>query len=66
MKDVDPDLQTKDVDASLQTNDVDANCLPGDEFECDPFDNDEEYVGVDDENTYGLTVPITVTEEARV
>jgi hypothetical protein len=42
-------------------NDVDA--ADQSEYDlADPFDNKEEYVGVDDENMYDVTMPITITE----
>jgi hypothetical protein len=52
--------QPNDIDAERQTNDVDAGRQPKYDL-VDPFDNEEEYLGVDDENMYDVTVPITIT-----
>ena len=57
--------QPNDVDVAHQMTDVDADRES--EYDlADPFDNEEEYVGVDDENMYDVTVPITVTEQPEV
>jgi hypothetical protein len=56
-------IKLNDADDEQQIDDVDANHQ--DDL-TDPFDNEEEYVGVDDENMYDVTMPITITEQPEV
>lgn len=54
--------QPNHVDVERQTNDVDGD-QESEYSLADPFDNEEEYIGVDDENMYDVTVPITITAQ---
>ncbi|KAI5009560.1 hypothetical protein ZWY2020_011697 [Hordeum vulgare] len=54
--------QPNHVDVERQTNDVDGD-QESEYSLADPFDNEEEYIGVDDENMYDVTVPITITTQ---
>ncbi|KAI5002557.1 hypothetical protein ZWY2020_027207 [Hordeum vulgare] len=53
--------QPNHVDVERQTNDVDGD-QESEYYLANPFDN-EEYIGVDDENMYDVTVAITITTQ---
>jgi hypothetical protein len=56
-------IKLNDADDEHKIDDVDADHQ--DDL-TDPFDNEEEYVGVDDENMYDITMHITITEQPEV